>query len=135
MSEMDLMTRIRLKLGRICSLFRQNVAQAWVGNKVIPIRQTRTMIVNAGDVVIKGARPLHAGLCKGSSDLIGWTPVMIRPEHLGRVLGVFTAIEVKEDARLTDEQANFLEQVRKSGGLAGVAYSVEDAQRIVAALG
>lgn len=62
------------------------------------------------------------GLCKGSSDLIG----IIAPS------GRFLAIEVKsEKGRTTPEQDMFLELVRRMGGVAGVARSVEDALAIV----
>jgi hypothetical protein len=30
-----------------------------------------------------------------SSDLVGPTPILIRPEHVGRIVGVYTAAEVK----------------------------------------
>ena len=64
---------------------------------------------------------LTCGLCKGSSDLIGWTPVTIGPDHVGRVLAVFTAVEVKiSGGRVTAEQRRFLEVVRESGGISSV---------------
>lgn len=30
-----------------------------------------------------------------SGDLIGWTPVVVGPQHMGRVFAVFTSVEVK----------------------------------------
>jgi hypothetical protein len=73
-----------------------------------------------------------------SSDLIGVTPVFVTPELVGRVLGVFTAIECKEEGwRMTpsDEraiaQAAFHDIVKRAGGFAGFAQSVEDFRKIV----
>lgn len=64
----------------------------------------------------------------GGSDLIGWTPVVIRPEMVGRTVAIFCAVEVKaEKGKVTLEQAHFLGQVRESGGIAFVARSSEDA--------
>lgn len=61
-----------------------------------------------------------------SSDLIGITPMLIRPEHVGRVFGVFTAIETKHEGwkqTPSDEhaaaQAKFHAIVRDAGGFAG----------------
>ena len=67
------------------------------------------------------------GLCVGSSDLVGWAH-----RHVdGAAVAVFVAVEVKsEKGRITEEQLNFIEAVKKAGGLAGVARSVEDAIRI-----
>lgn len=31
-----------------------------------------------------------------SADLVGWRPVVIRPEHVGHTLGQFVSVEVKE---------------------------------------
>ena len=61
-----------------------------------------------------------------SSDLIGVTPITIKPEHVGRVFGVFTAIEVKAEgwkwprtpsAHETAQMA-FLDDVANLGGIA-----------------
>lgn len=93
-------------------LFRQNVGRAWVGAVVSQ---------SPGRLVLTNYRPLHAGLCAGSSDLIGWTPD-----------GRFLAVEVKsERGRLTGQQERFIEAVRLAGGHAGDARSVEDAMRII----
>ena len=63
-----------------------------------------------------------------SSDLIGITPVVIRPDHVGRTLGVFTAIECKREGwhwTPSDERAmsqmRFHHIVQSVGGVAGFA--------------
>ena len=58
---------------------------------------------------------------KGGSDLIGW-----------RWDGIFIAIETKgKNGKATDAQINFIKQVQKSGGKAGIARSADDAILIV----
>lgn len=67
------------------------------------------------------------GLCVGSSDVIGWTPVTITPEMVGRELAVFTALECKAGRNTTtEEQGRFLAVVKAAGGIAGVVRSVDD---------
>jgi VRR-NUC domain len=79
----------------------------------------------------KTGRPIRYGLGVGSSDLIGWTPITVTPDMVGKTLAVFTAVEVKTDrGRPTDAQLNFIEQVLKAGGLAGIARSPEQAVEI-----
>lgn len=59
----------------------------------------------------------------GGSDLIGWTHD-----------GIFVAIETKarkKSRKATELQLNFIEQVKKSGGRAGVARSADDALKII----
>ena len=120
----DLHRRIMLACGTgDARLFRNNVGIGWVG---------ATRRLTQGGILLLGARPLHAGLCVGSSDLIGWRSVIIRPENVGRRLAVFVAIEAKTGgAVLTKEQRAFIAAVNKAGGIAGVAKSTEDAQRIL----
>ena len=68
------------------------------------------------------------GLTKGASDLIGIRSVVITPEHVGRTLGVFTAVEVKTPTgRLTTLQERFLALVQRRGGIAVCSRSVHDA--------
>ena len=91
-------------------LLRINAGVAWQGTV---IERTQHRLVLARPYAIRLAAP-------GVSDLIGWT-------H-----GRFVAVEVKGPrGRVTDEQAAFLELVRRSGGLAGVARSVDDARAII----
>lgn len=65
-----------------------------------------------------------------SSDLIGITRVTITAAHVGQVLGVFTAVEVKAPGwrQPTNDrewaQANFIRLARQHGALAGFAADV-----------
>ena len=64
----------------------------------------------------------------GGSDLIGWTPVTITPDMVGKKIAVFTAIEVKTPTgKIRPEQTNFIDRVRLDGGIAGIARSTTDA--------
>lgn len=75
------------------------------------------------------------GLCKGSSDLIGWTPITITPEMVGSKIAVFTAVEVKLNKngkyKATDEQKRFISAVLNNGGFAGVADCKKDLEDII----
>lgn len=120
-----LMRRIMSATGSLpgVRLFRNNVGVGWVGQ----VTRRRD-----GSVVIRNARPLHAGLFKGSGDLIGWTSHVIRPEDVGREVAIFTSIEVKDGSGRTDEgQDNWAMRVREAGGIAGVARSEQDAIELV----
>ncbi|KKL44805.1 hypothetical protein LCGC14_2362030, partial [marine sediment metagenome] len=76
---------------------------------------------------------ISMGLTKGSSDLIGWTPVEITPAMVGSTAAVFTAIEVKRSKGgvTTTEQKRFIKRVKQAGGIAGVAASAEAAVDII----
>lgn len=72
------------------------------------------------------------GLCKGSSDCIGWTTVEITPDMVGKNVAIFTAIEVKTaKGRASDAQVDFINAVNRSGGIAGIARNDKDAIDIV----
>jgi len=80
----------------------------------------------------RGGRLVTYGLCKGSSDLIGLSQVLIGPEHLGQTLALFTALEVKTSrGRLSAEQEKFLRLVQQLGGRGGVVRSVEEARLLL----
>jgi hypothetical protein len=124
--ETNLSNSIRLALGSVPTvrLFRNNVGTGWTGSKVIHHAD--------GSVTIKDARPLHAGLAKGSADLIGWRTMPITAEMVGGTVAVFTSIEVKGRlGRVTADQQNWRDQVERCGGIAGVCRSVADAESII----
>ena len=120
MKEQDIHTRIMLALSRAkAKIFRNNVGVGWQG---------KSYRRPSSDIVIENPRPLHAGLCVGSSDLIGWQSVVVTPEMVGARVAVFTAVEVKQPKKKpTEAQRNFIELVLAQGGYSGVATSEEDA--------
>lgn len=125
MNESNLTKTIMLAVGKLknTKIFRNNTGMAWIGQR-IPCK--------GGDILLKEPRPLHAGLCVGSSDLIGWTKVKITPEMVGTSIAVFTAIEVKtKSGKITSEQLNFLREVRDSGGISGIARDTETAKEMI----
>ena len=77
-------------------------------------------------------RPVQFGLARGSADLIGLRTVTITPDMVGQQVAVFTSIEVKTtQGRATPAQQNWLYMVRRAGGIAGIARSVQDAQYLL----
>lgn len=93
---------------------------------------TRLFRNNTGTLRDQHGRPVSFGLCKGSADLIGWRTVTITPEMVGTQVAVFTSIEVKTaTGRLRTEQQQWLDAVQAAGGIAGVARSVSDAERLL----
>ena len=72
----------------------------------------------------------------GGSDLIGWHSVCITPQMVGRLMALFTAIEIKTvDGRTSPKrlkaQRQFIAAVNDAGGLAGMVRSVEEAGAIL----
>ena len=120
-SEAAIQQQIRLALSQAgATMFRQNTGQAWSGARIERLP--------GGKVLIHDARPVQFGLCVGSSDLIGWTPLQITPDMVGRTAAIFTAIEVKRlKGRATEAQSNFIHQVTNAGGIAGIARSPAEA--------
>lgn len=76
---------------------------------------------NVGKVRTADGRFFDTGLPQGFCDLFGF-----RPD------GQIFFIEVKKPGgKIRDKQIKFIETVKKRGALAGVAYSVEDALKII----
>lgn len=116
-TETPLMRRIQLAVGKLrhVRLFRNNVGVAVYRNKD------------------GSACRVVYGLAPGSSDLVGWTSILVRPEHVGRRLAVFTALEVKtlRGGKGRDNQLNFIDAVRDAGGIADIVRDPEAAVRLV----
>jgi hypothetical protein len=123
-SEQETQQRILLAHGSgPVRLFRNNVGTGWAG-AATKIQRRGMVAVEPGDVVVRNARPLHAGLCVGSSDLIGYRRV--------DGLAQFVALEVKSaTGRPTPQQTAFLDHITAAGGCAGIVRSVEDARKIL----
>ena|SRR5271154_2793276 len=87
---------------------------------------------NVGRAQLTDGRWLVYGLCVGSSDVIGWTPYVVRHSDVGRTLAVFTALETKVGRNTTTvEQGAFLATVKAAGGLAAVVRRLADADAAV----
>lgn len=87
---------------------------------------------NVGLFFTKDGRPVRCGLTKGSSDLIGWTPVTVTPDMVGSKIAVFTAIETKsKSGRASKEQTQFLKVVQESGGIGVKASSIDQAMSAI----
>ena len=87
-----------------------------------------------GAYALANGRYLRSGLAPGSADLIGWTPVTVTPDMVGRTLAVFTSIEAKAPGgRVQENQLAWLDAVLAAGGIAGIARSAEDVNRILEA--
>lgn len=90
---------------------------------------------NVGMLRDERGQHVRYGLCVGSSDVIGWTPVVVTSEMVGRMIAVFTAFECKVGQRVTTvKQGAFLAAVRAQGGIAAVVRRLEDADAAVRAL-
>lgn len=68
----------------------------------------------------------------GGSDFIGWVPVKISQDMVGKVLPIFTAVEIKTvSGKPTQEQTAFIEAIKKAGGIAGIVRSVSDLEKLL----
>lgn len=129
MNETTLMHRIMLALTNAgARVFRNNVGTGWAGSAHVCRGRPETVTLNPGDVLVRKARPLRAGLCVGSSDIIGWRAVVVTPDMVGRSVAIFTAVEVKsQSGALTTEQQRFLGAVEQAGGIAIEARDADQA--------
>ena len=124
MLEKNITKLILIKASKLgARLFRNNTGTGWVGK----IKRTK-----GGGIYIEEPRPLIAGLCVGSSDLIGWTEKIITKDMVGEKIAIFTALEIKTPrGKPSKEQLNFIRIVNDSGGIAGIAKNIEDAENII----
>lgn len=68
------------------------------------------------------------GLCKGSLDIVVIQNILIRPEHVGKTIGVFHIWDTKtgDYGRLSPEQKDFSRTITRFGGVAGVIREIDD---------
>lgn len=104
-------------------LWRNETGLFWAGRLVKKNLGQAPLNVwlHPGQIILSNQARVSAGLCKGSSDLIGIGPG-----------GIFLAPEVKTpNTRITPEQPKFIRAVRQRGGLAGFVHSVEELERLI----
>lgn len=127
--ETNIVRRIMLKIGALpgVRIFRNNSGSAWIGESR-RFTTPQTINVQSGDVLIRNARYFTAGLCTGSSDLIGLKSVVVTPEMVGKPVALFVACEVKtKSGRATAEQVAFVEMVNRAGGIGFIARDENEA--------
>lgn len=120
LTEAAIQQDIRLEASRIgCSLWRNNNGAAVTDDG----RHLRFGLGNDSPRINQAFK---------SSDLIGITPVMVTADMVGRIFGIFTAVEVKHGgwswSGTEREQAQwkYLQLVNGRGGFATFAKSKED---------
>lgn len=126
MTESQIQAKVFRKLGSRpdVKIFRNNSCKAWAG-KLVSHNPAAT-------TVLRHAYPIHAGLCTGSSDLIGWIERPITQADVGKTIAQFVAVEVKTTTgRPTLEQSNFLASVCRAGGLGYVVRSDAEANLLI----
>lgn len=111
-----------------CKLFRNNSGMLY-NRDGVPVRYGLGNISKKVNAKVK------------SSDNIGWTPVLITPEMVGKVIPVFTAFEdktpkfkIKEQYREGSREAaqlKFINIVKQAGGIAGFTRSSDDVDQIL----
>ncbi len=107
-------------------IFRCNVGEGWIG-KAIFFSKPAKIEVYPGDVIIRKAKRIHFGLTPGQGDYIGWTSKIITPEMVGKLVAIFTSLELKtETGKIRPEQISFSDAVNRAGGIAGIIRTEEE---------
>jgi hypothetical protein len=97
-----------------CKLYRNNVGLFETINKGGKRRKVRT------------------GLCKGSSDGIGYTIKEVTQNMVGDKIAIFTAIETKVGKnKASPEQEMFIDEVNRNGGIAGIVRDPEELENLL----
>ncbi len=142
MSEANVLKRIMKTLSANGSrMFRNNNGEAWIGQSK-RISKKGLYYCEEGDVIVRFARRFIGGLECSSGDTVGWTPVVITPEMVGKKVAIFTNIEAKKDEKKAiaasksngkheKAQQKFDSAVRRDGGISGFAGSEDQALDIV----
>lgn len=120
MTEKNIQTQVMLAASQAgATLFRNNTGNGVLG---------QVAKQDGGQFHIVNGRRVQFGLCVGSSDLIGWSTIKVTPDMVGKPIALFLALEVKTPTgKPTPEQTNFIQAVRKAGGLAGIVRSADEA--------
>jgi len=87
-----------------------------------------------GTYQLPDGRTISSGMGKSTSDLVGFTSVVVTPEMVGLPVAIFTVCEVKKPGYARSErvknQQRFIDLVVSWGGRGRIATSVEEAQSL-----
>lgn len=137
MQEKKVQQTIRLK----CSNYSNRIFRNHVGTSFTPwaAKAAINTIFNPEDKK-RAERELKKGYFshgfgEGTSDLIGIQKVKITGDMVGKTIGQFVAVEVKDpehktNPELLEKQEKFINMIISLGGAAGFASSVEEANNI-----
>ncbi len=129
-NEHALQNAVRNQLsGKVRTVFRANVGQGWTANTKDTFRfnKATTVVIGRDDVLLRNARPFNTGLPNGFSDTFGWLETLITPEMVGQTIAQFWALELKDQAAVSEMQRNFIQALIQSGGKAGAPRSEQEA--------
>lgn len=111
-----------------CKLFRNNSGMLY-NQDGVPVRY------GLGNISSKHNKKVK------SSDEIGWTPILITPEMVGKVIPVFTAFENKtpafkikavyKEGSREAAQLKFINIVKQAGGISGFTRCADDVDQIL----
>jgi hypothetical protein len=120
MQETNLLKKILLRLSiEGYRLFRNNSGRAYTGHAIKTVNAPEFIKMYPGDILVKDARILHAGLGTGSPDLIGWKTETVTPEMVGKQIAIFAGVEAKTGKlKLTPDQVRWQEAIKADGGIA-----------------
>jgi len=131
MSEKNVQNETKLLVGgdKNTRIFRNNVGMAYTGKLVKSPSSNKYLLLDP--------KPIKFGLANGSADLIGIRKIQITDDMVDEYVGIFVAIEEKkpewnENKKLTkheSEQKNFLDMIKKFGGIAFFSTSAKAALR------
>lgn len=111
-------------------LFRRNAGMGWAG-KAERYTTTRTVVIRPEDVVIRNARPLHAG-DEGMADIDGCISVVITPEMVGQRVAVAVYVEAKAPRGMVrPTQYAFIQLMQRMGARAGICRSEDDVRKVL----
>lgn len=104
-------------------VFKNDCGQGYHGGQRFTAKTSGPIHVQAGDIIIKNPTPVKYGLEVGSGDLIGWRPIKITPELVGKTIGVFLSIEIKtKNDKPSRDQIIWYLNLRLSGCIAEILH-------------
>ena len=107
------------------------MTEAEILKQILTLSRGNTRLFR-NNVGFDATNKVRYGLVKGSSDLIGWKTITVTDNMVGEKIAVFTAIEVKKPGgRIKPDQKIFIDNVNTSGGIAGICYSIDEAQDLL----